>query len=172
MIQGVFLTLFTVFFWLLEGTLFSQWTFWGIKADLILVFLIITLLFYGKGYGILVALVGGILMDTYLMTQGFHILFYLSVVFLLSPFLSKIDEDGMIIALTVILITGLENFFFYLYLLAWGAHPPFYRLLQIVPAQILLNLTLMFFCYFIFRQLRILTPLLRAVHGDTKTTTY
>lgn len=86
MLQGLFLILLTFFFWLLEGSFFSQWTVWGIKPDLILILLVLTLLYRGTGYGLCVAITGGLLMDSYLMSQGFSTLFYLAVTFFLSPF--------------------------------------------------------------------------------------
>ncbi len=172
MLQGLFLFFLTFFFWLLEGSFFSHWTVWGIKPDLILILLVLTLLYRGTGYGLFVSITGGLLMDSYLMSQGFSTLFYLAVTFFLSPFLVKIEEDGMVLALLVMVVTTLQNIFFFLWLLASGTHPSVFRLIQVVPAQILFNLLLLIICYVLFRYFRILINLFRKRHGDSETTTY
>ncbi len=171
-IQGILLVLLSFFCWLLEGSVFSQWTLWGVKPDLVLILLVLTLLYRGTGYGLLVAVTGGLLMDSYSMSQGYFTLFYLAVSFFLSPFLVKIEEDGMILALLVMVVTALENLLFFIWLLASGAHPSLFRLIQVVPAQILFNLLLLFVCYLLFRYLRILSTYFRRRHGDSETTSY
>lgn len=78
----------------------------------------------------------------------------------------------MVLALLVMVVTTLQNIFFFLWLLASGAQPSVFRLIQVVPAQILFNLLLLIICYSLFRYFRILINFFRKRHGDSETTAY